>query len=92
MTDRANVEWPWVRQIVGEGSRPRDPSLPKPSTFYVRGQKNTLELTHVLSAREDPTSPVLTRNGRNTTGYVGQAARPPRFAPRGRLTTFLFPT
>jgi hypothetical protein len=40
-----------------EGSRPRDPLLAKPSTFYYRGRKYPFWLSDVLAARGDPTSP-----------------------------------
>ena len=55
-----------------EGLRPRDP-LSEPGGLTLAG----------TTAREDPTSSVQTRNTPETTGYVGQAARPPG---TGRLT------
>jgi hypothetical protein len=68
MMDGANVERPRLcGQIVGEGSRPRDPSLPKPSTFYDRGQKYTLGLTHVFTARGDARPPGIAPLGISTT-------------------------
>jgi hypothetical protein len=66
-----------------EGSRPRPAAaglLTKPRMFCNRGRKYPFGLRHVLTARGDPTSPGRIRNERKTTGYVGQAARPPRIA------------
>jgi hypothetical protein len=57
MMDGANVEQPCLWQILGEGSRPRDPLLRKSSAFDDRGRKYTLRLTRVLAAREDARPP-----------------------------------
>ena len=51
--------------------------FPKPAAFPDQGRKYTVGFRHAFAARGDPTSPNATANGRKTTGYVGQAARPP---------------
>ena len=70
------------RPMAREGSRPRDPPLTKSSTCSNRRQKYTLGFWHVLAARGDPTSPAWEKNRLDASGYVGQATRPPRIAPR----------
>src|SRR5580692_5795093 len=64
-----------------EGSRPRPAvagSFPKPAAFPCTKTKYTVGFENAFTARGDPTSASATTNGRKTTGYVGQAARPPR--------------
>jgi hypothetical protein len=51
--------------------------FPKPRAFPNQGPKYTAGFENAFAARGDPTSPSATTNGRKTTGYVGQAARPP---------------
>src|SRR6202041_1132621 len=48
---------------------------PQPS--LIKDRKYTVGFENTFAARRDPTSPSATTNGRKTTGYVGQAARPP---------------
>jgi hypothetical protein len=43
----------------------------------LKNENTPFDCTLVFAAREDPTSPSRRRNERKTTGYVGQAARPP---------------
>jgi hypothetical protein len=45
--------------LILEGSRPRDPLLPKPSVFHDRGRKYTFGFSHVFAAREDARPPVI---------------------------------
>jgi hypothetical protein len=61
-----------------EGSRPRDPWFPNPTALPDQKRKYAVGFGNAFTARGDPTSPNATTNGRQTTGYVGQAARPPR--------------
>ncbi len=60
-----------------EGSRPRDPWFAESKVFSYRANKLYFKAGTVFAAREDPTSLGQTRNKRGSTGYVGQAARPP---------------
>ena len=48
-----------VAPLILEGSRPRDPLLPKPSVFHDRGRKYTFGFRHVFPAREDARPPVI---------------------------------
>ena len=53
-------------------------SFPKPIAYPDQGRKNTpFGFGNAVTARGDPTSPDQQENKRQTTGYVGQAARPP---------------
>ena len=47
----------------------------------ISDKKTPLGCGTLPAAREDPTSPRSVKNGLDASGYVGQAARPPRFAP-----------
>jgi hypothetical protein len=58
------------------GARPRDPLLSKCRTDPIERWLFSAWQTG-FTARGDPTSPSLVKNKRKTTGYVGQAARPP---------------
>jgi hypothetical protein len=74
--------------LTGEGSRPRPATArlcSKPRALPEQWRKYTLGFENAFTARGDPTSPNATTNGRKTTGYVGQAARPPR---RGSSTAY----
>jgi hypothetical protein len=48
-----------------------------PERSLIKRRKYTFGFENAFAARGDPTSPSATTNGRKTTGYVGQAARPP---------------
>ena len=85
---RAPVAVRWPPDKAREGSRPRPAAagpFPKPRAFPNQGRKYTVGFENAFAARGDPTSPSATTNGRKTTGYVGQAARPPCQGFLGRL-------
>jgi hypothetical protein len=66
-------------------SDPRDQLCARPIYSNVQVYENA----DAFAAREDPTSPVRTRNEPKSTGYVGQAARPPlRGGISGELQPF----
>jgi oligopeptide transport system substrate-binding protein len=72
---------------AGEGSRPRPAAagLPKLSAFSDCRRQYTSELPLILAARGDSTSRTECKNARLRSGFVGQAARPPRVTLRRYL-------
>ena len=60
--------------IVGEGSHPRDQSLPKPSTFCNRGRKYILGSRHVLAARGDARPPQSASGNQHSSTPILRAA------------------
>jgi len=59
---------------------PRDPMSSKPTTDQIHTLENFRNID-LFAARGDPTSRSETRNKRQSTSYVGRAARPPRVRP-----------